>query len=226
MRTVNAYQLSLDGIYLGPAIAFESPLEPGVFHIPAGCVALVPPAAKVGEVAIWRDGAWCLTPDHRGETWYLDGAKVIIDFVGDPEERGYSALPPAPSLDDLRSAKVSAIMAASAALLSAGAPVGTSLHVALDDGGRADLTAMAATATAAASGAVAWPDSYARGWIAIENVRIPLATPSDGLMLAAVVGNYYAAIVQHRRDLKDAALRAEDEAALAAIDGAAGWPTS
>lgn len=132
--------------------------------------------------------------------------------------------PFASSLDNLRSAKLAAIYMIADALLAAGALVDGGLHIALDDGSRADLTAMAATATAASAGAVSWPESYSRGWIAIENVRIPLATPADGLALAASVGEYYAALVQHRRDLKDAALAAGDEAALDAIDATAGWP--
>lgn len=129
-----------------------------------------------------------------------------------------------PTITELRSAKLDAITTKASSLLAAGAPVSNGLHIALDDGSRADLTAMAATATAAASGAVSWPESYSRGWIAIENVRIPLATPAAGLTLAASAGNYYAAIVQHRRDLKDAALAAEDAAALDAVDASAGWP--
>ena len=83
---------------------------------------------------------------------------------------------------------------------------------------------MAATASAAASGAVSWPESYARGWIAVENVRIPLPTPAAGLALVASVGGWQAAVVQHRRELKDAALTAGDAAALDAIDETAGWP--
>ena len=131
---------------------------------------------------------------------------------------------PTLSFDDLRTAKLAAISATADALLSAGALVDGGLHVALDDGSRADLTAMAATATAASAGAVTWPESYSRGWITIENVRIPLATPAAGLTLAASVGDWYAAVVQHRRDLKDAALAAGDSAALDAIDHFAGWP--
>ena len=129
-------------------------------------------------------------------------------------------------IGELRAVKAAGIARKAGELLTAGVPVSGSLHIALDDGSRADLTAMAATATAAASGDIAWPENYSRGWIAIENVRIPLATPSAGLALAASVGNYYAALIQHRRDLKDAALAAEDEAALNAIDIAAGWPAS
>ena len=131
---------------------------------------------------------------------------------------------PEPTLQDLRAAQIAAITSAAAALLDNGAPVGGGFHVALDDGSRADLTAMAATATAASTGAVSWPDSYARGWISVENVRIPLATAAAGLTLAASAGNYYAALVQNRRDLKDAALAAENAAALDAIDVSAGWP--
>ncbi len=226
MTTRTVYQLDADGLYVGPTSAYESPLEVGVFHLPAGCVELAPPILEAKKTATWKDGTWSVVLDYRGETWYLSHAEVVIDFIGDPGERGYSALPPPPSLDDLRSAKISAITSVSASLLAAGAPLESGLHVALDDGSRADLTAMAATATAAAAGVVAWPESYARGWISIENVRIPLATPSEGLALAAAVGNYYAAIVQYRRDLKDAALQAEDEAALAAIDVDTGWPAS
>jgi len=163
--------------------------------------------------------------NHRGEAWYLGSVKTTIDFVGDPIERGYTTAPPPPTFEELRSSKIAAIVSAANALLITGAPVDSTLHIALDDGSRADLTAMAATATAAASGSVPWPESYARGWITIENIRIPLTTPSAGLALAASVGNYYAALIQHRRDLKDAALAAEDEAALDAIDIAAGWPT-
>jgi hypothetical protein len=130
------------------------------------------------------------------------------------------------SLYDLRTDKLASIVAAANALLATGAPIDGSLHIALDDWSRADLTAMAATATAASAGTVSWPESYSRGWIAVENVRIPLATPTDGLALAASVGDWYAAVVQHRRDLKDAALAAGDAAALDAIDPSAGWPAA
>lgn len=129
-----------------------------------------------------------------------------------------------PTIVDLRSAKLDTIVAKASELLGAGAPTSHGLRIALDDASRSDLTAMAATATAAASGAVAWPESYSRGWISIENVRIPLPTPIDGLTLAASAGDYYAAIVQHRRDLKDASLAAASAAVLDAIDVTAGWP--
>ena len=226
MTQKTVYQLSADGACAGPAIAYESPLEPGVFLTPAGCVDIAPPVPDTGKVAVWKDEAWSLAPDHRGETWYLDGAKAVVDFVGDPADLGYGKTPPPRSLGDLRTDKLAAIAAVADKLLGAGAPAGSGLHVALDNGSRADLTAMAATATAASTGTIAWPESYARGWITAENVRIPLATPAAGLALAASVGDYYAALIQYRRDLKDATLAAENAEALEAIDIAAGWPAS
>lgn len=174
---------------------------------------------KVVNAIVLADGA---DPSEFGSILGPEGVSIGWAFDG------ANWTPPAApllSLDDLRAAKLAAISATAVALLSAGAPVSGGLHVALDAGSRADLTAMAATATAASAGAVTWPESYSRGWIAIENVRIPLATPADGLALAASVGDWYAAVVQHRRDLKDAALAAVSVDALDAIDIEHGWPT-
>lgn len=140
---------------------------------------------------------------------------------------GEAFAPPALSLDDLRAAKIAAVNAKIDAILAGGAPVAVGesvLHVSLSDGSRADLTAMATTAVAAASGAVPWPDSYQTGWITVENIRIPLSAPATGLGLAAGVGDFYAQVRRHGRDLKDAVLMAEDAAALDAVDMEAGWP--
>lgn len=112
-------------------------------------------------------------------------------------------------------------------ILEAGAPVsndGATLHVALNDTSRTDLTAMATTALAAASGTIPWPASYSLGWITVENTRISMPEPTDGLALAATVGNYYATVIQRGRNLKDAIIAAADEAAIGAIDIDVGWP--
>jgi hypothetical protein len=57
MKTV--YQLDQTGAYLGETIAHESPLEPGVYLIPGGCVETAPPETKEGQIAVW-DGVWTL----------------------------------------------------------------------------------------------------------------------------------------------------------------------
>lgn len=158
---------------------------------------------------------------------------VLQDDGEGPYIRDWTSELPQPSMAELeaavppietsRATKLAAIVRRVAAKLAAGAPVG-GLHVALDDGSRADMTAMGTTAIAAASGALPWPDSYSQGWITVENIRIPLPTPADGLGLAATVGNHYAQIRQHGRDLKDLTEAATTLADLGAIDETAGWP--
>lgn len=149
-----------------------------------------------------------------------EGSTVAPGWTYDGEDFA----PPVVPLADLVAAKIAAINAKADALLSAGCPVGGGLHVAVDDGSRADMGAMATTALAALSSAVPWPASYQTGWIAIENVRVPLPTPGDGLALAAGVGDYYAQVRQNGRNMKDAAAAAEDLTALDAIDIEQGWP--
>ncbi|WP_166096879.1 DUF4376 domain-containing protein [Rhizobium flavescens] len=167
--------------------------------------------------------------DERGEVInhiVADEAFVEANFAGRWELIG-PVEPPIPPLDARKTSLAATVNAHVAALLAAGAPVAageTTLHIALDDGSRADLTAMATTAIGAASGALPWPESYQQGWITVENVRIPLAAPADGLGLAAGVGDRYAQIRQRGRDLKDMIEAAEDDAALDAIDIESGWP--
>lgn len=142
------------------------------------------------------------------------------------EAAAFMATLPEPSFDDLKSARIADVEAKVRAMLDAGYPHAPNLHVALTDRSRTDLGAMATTAGFARLAIVPWPESYQRGWITIENTRIPLATPEDGIALAAPVGAYYGAIIQHGRDLKDAILAASDEATLNEIDINAGWPAA
>lgn len=101
--------------------------------------------------------------------------------------------------------------------LAEGAPY-AGKRIDVGDKGRADLSGMAVTAVAAASGSLPWPDSYTLGWITSDNTRLPLPTAADGLALAAAVGDWYARTIQYARDLKDAALAGET------IDITTGWP--
>lgn len=133
--------------------------------------------------------------------------------------------PFAENLSELKAAAVGEVNARLAHEIVGGVMhPGSGLHVLIDDASRANLSGLAATALAAASGAVAWPASYQQGWIAIENQRIPLPTPADALALAALAGDRYAQLRQYARDLKDAVADAPDAAALAAINLTEGWP--
>lgn len=58
MNTKIVSQLNDDGYFVGPTVADESPLEPGVFHIPRGCVDVPPPQVEEGKVARWTEQGW------------------------------------------------------------------------------------------------------------------------------------------------------------------------
>ena len=55
-------QLDHHGYFVGPTVADESPLEPGVYLLPAGAVDVPPPEAPPGHSAQWVDGAWVYAP--------------------------------------------------------------------------------------------------------------------------------------------------------------------
>lgn len=55
---MNVFQTNADGVFVGVVVADESPLEPGVFLIPAGCVEDEPPLIPSGSVARRVDDAW------------------------------------------------------------------------------------------------------------------------------------------------------------------------
>jgi hypothetical protein len=77
--------------------ANESPLEPGVFAIPADATTVEPPEPEQGHARVFKDGAWAQVPDHRGETWWTEeGVEVVIYELGEPPE-GWSNEPPPPS---------------------------------------------------------------------------------------------------------------------------------
>lgn len=54
-------QLDADGIFVAPVVADPSPLEPGVFLIPAGAVDAPPPSVPQGQRARWL-GFWSIEP--------------------------------------------------------------------------------------------------------------------------------------------------------------------
>lgn len=61
MTSKTAYQFDHSGLLVGQTEADESPLEPGVWLIPARCT-LVPPMQDVpeGKVPRWNGASWAL----------------------------------------------------------------------------------------------------------------------------------------------------------------------
>lgn len=99
MVTKIVYQADHNGYYLGPTTASESPLEPGVFLIPGGCVEDAPPAPGEHQVVQLVNGTWQLVTDPN-----------------------YVQPPPPPSLDELKATKAEEISNACAAQIMGGLP--------------------------------------------------------------------------------------------------------
>lgn len=57
---------------------------------------IAPPAREPGKAVVFRDGAWSLVADHRGETWFDGDTAVVVADIGDPAEIGLSPDEPAP----------------------------------------------------------------------------------------------------------------------------------
>ena len=61
MNQKSVYKINYSGLFVGETLADESPLEPGIFHIPADCVELAPPEE-------WPEDKW---PRWNGFKWEL-----------------------------------------------------------------------------------------------------------------------------------------------------------
>lgn len=59
---MQAYQTDHDGVFVGVVVCDESPMEPGVYLIPAGAVTVPPPATSDGEMAVWNGSGWNVQP--------------------------------------------------------------------------------------------------------------------------------------------------------------------
>lgn len=58
MKQKVVYQTDPDGYYTGETLADESPLEKGVWLIPAGAVETKPPSVESGKIPRWNGRVW------------------------------------------------------------------------------------------------------------------------------------------------------------------------
>jgi hypothetical protein len=57
---MEAYQCDEQGYYIGTSPRQQSPLEPSVWLVPAGCVLVAPPEIPEGLRAKWNGSEWGL----------------------------------------------------------------------------------------------------------------------------------------------------------------------
>lgn len=77
--------------------AFPSPLEEGVFLIPAHATAIAPPEFGAHEIAVFANDAWTVKPDYRAVKLFdtQTGAPAFIADIGvAPEDKGFTDLAP------------------------------------------------------------------------------------------------------------------------------------
>ncbi|VVN93219.1 phage tail protein [Pseudomonas fluorescens] len=84
MDTKIVYQTDHLGIFTGETVADPSPLEPGVWLIPGGCVEIAPPAVPKNKAAFWNGRRWQLVDSYQGLTAYNieTRAALVIERAG------------------------------------------------------------------------------------------------------------------------------------------------
>lgn len=98
MSTKTVYQTDHLGLYVGAVEAEESPMEPGVFLIPGGCVQ-APPPAEIPEfkAACWNGKAWQLLDYFEGLIVYNTSTREPLTLKGPgPIPNGYTTKRPEP----------------------------------------------------------------------------------------------------------------------------------
>lgn len=96
MNTTTVYQTNHLGLFVGPVEAEESPMEPGVFLIPGGCV-LTPPPTDIPEfkAACWNGKAWQLLDYFEGLIVYNTSTREPLTLTGvGPIPNGYTVKRP------------------------------------------------------------------------------------------------------------------------------------
>jgi hypothetical protein len=155
-------------------------------------------------------------------TWAGPGAPLVavrtlqgdIGDTFDPVTGGF--LRPVEALEARRGRRLEEIRARHAAVEAAGYPHAASgRRVAVDDMSRTNLAAMVLAALLSKLLGLPWGAPYSEGWIAMDNVRIPLPTADAGVALGAAVGAWYGGLRQFARDAKDAVLAAADPDSVA-----------
>lgn len=91
------YQTNALGLYCGSTFADPSPLEPGVWLIPGGCVETAPPDIPEHKAAYWNGKAWELVNYYQGLVVYsiTTGEPLVLDGM-QTMPAGYTLKQPGP----------------------------------------------------------------------------------------------------------------------------------
>jgi len=194
--------------------AAESPLEPGVYLDQASATRIPPPMIEAGKAPVFKEGAWSLVPDHRGEKWYDEnGNAVYIEELGDPTKRALSPIPPEhiPPLSDRRTAKLAELVALRDETIYAGIAI-SGISVQTDEKAQGRITGAALSASR--------DSSYTVKWKTATGAFVTLTAP-EILAIADAVRDHIQVCFDREAELVDEVL-ASDTPEL--VDIAGGWP--
>lgn len=122
MQIYHYHQASQE--FLSASQADESPLEPGVFLIPANATAVQPPAHNQGQASVFNGSSWSIVDDYRGTIYYLlDGSRYEITELGIAPPVASSPAPPPPTFEEQKLTLLSAVNRERSKRWRAGFPV-------------------------------------------------------------------------------------------------------
>lgn len=86
----------ITGEFISFVEADESPLEPGVYLIPANSTEKIPPDQVEKQVIIFENGEWVKKPDYRGKRYYKIDTKesfIITEIGVEPDNTMVESVP-------------------------------------------------------------------------------------------------------------------------------------
>jgi hypothetical protein len=66
--------------FIGTSVADESPLEPGIYLIPAHATDIKPPTCESNQIQIFNETSWDIVEDKRGTYYSTKTLQVIENY--------------------------------------------------------------------------------------------------------------------------------------------------
>jgi hypothetical protein len=92
---MKAYIVDNNGYHIGERQCQPSPLEPGKFLIPGGCIEIPPIETGENEIAKWDGKKWVKAPDFSGNVYYSKTDRSEKRFqLGEEFDENYTEIKP------------------------------------------------------------------------------------------------------------------------------------